>query len=136
MGTGSGARFGPPPGGVTVVLVEEHPVLLERFTAQLADAGLRVVAAAGTLAAGLDAVLRLRPDVAVVGDGLPDGRGIELCRSACGAVPRLVVLLHAALVTPFEELEAKEAGVAAVVPKAIRGAALVAAVLAHAPGGG
>lgn len=121
---------GPSCDGVTVVLVEEHPVLLRSFAGQLAEAGARVVAAVGTLDSGLDAVLFHRPDVAVIGNGLPDGRGVDLCRAVVQVAPRLVVLLHIAVLTRLEEVEAKEAGVAAVVPKTIRSASLVDAVVA------
>jgi two-component system response regulator DevR len=113
------------------VLVEDHPVLRQQFTGRLTDAGVHVVAAVGSLFAGQDAVISHRPDVAVVASHLRDGRGIELCRTLRTAAPRVVLLLHAGVVTVFEEQEAMDAGVAAVVPKAIRGTALVAAVLAH-----
>lgn len=106
-------------------------MLLQRFAGQLANAGLAVVAAAGTLSSGLDAVLRYRPDVAIIGSSLPDGRGVDLCRAVCDVLPGLVVLLHTSVFTRADELEAKQAGAAGAVPKAIRGAALVDAVAAH-----
>lgn len=131
MATGPEVTSGRPASGVTVVLVEEHPVLRQQFARQLGDAGVQVVAAVDTVHTGLDAVLDLRPDVAVIGNPLPDGRGIDLCRALREALPQLVVLLHTAMVTRLEELEAMDAGAAAVIPKGIRGAALVAAVVAH-----
>jgi two-component system response regulator DevR len=134
MGTRLDVWAGPPSGGVTVVLVEEHPVLLENFAGQLTDAGAHVVAAVGTLDSGLSAVLRHRPDIAVIGNGLPDGRGVDLCRAVTQVLPQLVVLLHAAVVTRVEEQEAREAGAAAVIPKAIRSAPLVAAVVSYTQG--
>jgi two-component system response regulator DevR len=115
----------------SVVLVEDHPVLRRRFTDQLADAGLRVVASVGSVEAGRDAVLMHRPDVAVVGSNLPDGRGVDLCRSVLAAFPETILLLHAGVVSAVEEREALDLGVAAVIPKAIRGGYLMTAVLTH-----
>lgn len=104
-------------------------MLRRRFAGQLADAGLTVVAAVGTAAAGRAAVLDLRPDVAVVDSRLADGRGVELCRAVRGALPQVVLLLHARLLSPAEEREALAVGVRAVVPKSIRGSQLVSVVL-------
>jgi DNA-binding response OmpR family regulator len=114
-----------------VVLVEDHPLLRRRFTDQLLDDGLAVVAAVSTCAAGLAAVRDHGPTVVVVDSRLVDGRGVELCRTVRGETPHVVMLLHARLVSAAEEQEALAAGVAAVVPKGIRGRALVSAVRAH-----
>lgn len=132
MALDPGSSSGRSATGCSVVLVEDHPVLRRRFAGQLADAGLHVVAAVGSLRAGHEAVLAHRPDVAVVDSGLPDGRGVELCREVRDALPQVILLLHAGLVTAVEEQEALALGVEAVVPKGIRGGALVTAVLLHA----
>jgi DNA-binding response OmpR family regulator len=132
MAPAPGPTPGGPDTGCSVVLVEDHPVLRRRFSGQLAEAGLRVVAAVGSLRAGHDAVLTHRPDVVVVASGLPDGRGVDLCRVLRHALPQVILLLHSGLITAVDECEALDAGVVAVVPKAIRGSGLVSAVLAHA----
>jgi two-component system, NarL family, response regulator DevR len=130
------SRARQPPTGCSVVLVEDHPLLRRRFAVQLAEAGLAVVATVGSCAAGLVAVRNLRPSIVVVDSRLADGRGIEFCRNVRREIPHVVMLLHTRLITATEEQEAFAAGVAAVVPKAIRGRALVSAVLAHGPGRG
>jgi len=110
-------------------------LLRRRFAGQLADAGLAVVATVDTCAAGLIAVRDHRPAVVVVDSRLADGRGVEFCRRVRHEIPHMVMLLHTRLITAAEEQEALAAGVAAVVPKAIRGRALVGAVRAHGPSG-
>lgn len=119
------------PAGCSVVLVEDHPLLRRRFAGQLLDDGFAVVAAVGTCAAGLASVRDHCPTVVVVDSRLADGRGVEFCRTVRGEIPHVVVLLHARLLSAAEEQEARAAGVAAVVPKGIRGRALVSAVRAH-----
>lgn len=120
------------PAGCTVVLVEDHPLLRRRFAGQLTAGGLAVLAAVDTCATGRAAVLDHRPTVVVVDSRLADGPGLELCRALRGELPDVVLLLHARLLTAAEEREALAAGVSAVVPKTIRGGALVDAVHAHA----
>jgi DNA-binding NarL/FixJ family response regulator len=115
------------------VLVEDHPVLRRRFAGQLVDAGMDVVAAVGTSAAGWAAVRSLDPAVAVIDSRLPDGRGVDLCRTVRRDLPHVALLLHARLISSVEQQEALDAGVAAVVPKGIRGHDLVSAVRTQQP---
>ena len=133
MAPAPGFAPGGPSAGCSVVLVEDHPVLRRRIHGQLVAAGLDVLDSVGTAEAGRDAVLAHRPDVAVVASHLPDGRGVDLCRSLRALLPQLVLLLHTGVLSAVEEREALALGVAAVIPKAIRGGELVSAVLLHAP---
>jgi DNA-binding NarL/FixJ family response regulator len=119
------------PSGVSVVLVEDHRVLRRETADLLRASGVRVLAVTGSIRDGFAAVTALQPDVAVVGSHLPDGRGVDLCRALRPVAPRVAVLVHAGTLTRLEEREALEAGAAAVILKAIRGAALLKAVTSY-----
>jgi DNA-binding NarL/FixJ family response regulator len=62
----------------SVLLVDDDPSFRGLARRLVTDAGLRVVAEAGTVAAATAAALELRPDAALVDVGLPDGDGITL----------------------------------------------------------
>jgi len=113
---------------VTVCLVEDHEALRHALASLIVQRGDRVVASVGTVAAGLDAVLMLRPTVAVVDNQLPDGRGVDLCRTLAAAAPEVALILHSGVVSPELEAQARAVGVAAVVTKSARGAELLAAL--------
>jgi DNA-binding NarL/FixJ family response regulator len=74
------------------------------------------------------------PDVAVVDVLLPDGSGLDLCRVLGEIAPDVPVVVHSAVLTPAHTREAWAAGARAVIPKTIRTAALVDAVLDAARG--
>jgi two-component system response regulator DevR len=93
-------------------------------------------AASATLRDGRDAILAWPPQVDIIDSRLPDGHGIDLCRTLRSAVPQVALLLHCSAITAEDEREALEAGAAAVVPKSIRGEMLLAAIRLHASSGG
>ncbi|MCD2195830.1 response regulator [Actinomycetospora endophytica] len=111
-----------------VVLVEDHPAVREHLVAVLDAAGLDVIATAGDLGGGHETVLRLRPDVVVVDNRLPDGGGFELCEVLLREVPEVALVVHSGAVTGAETERALALGVHAVVPKSLRGHDLVDAV--------
>jgi two-component system response regulator DevR len=115
----------PPLGAVRVVLVEDHPVIRDQLTRLLHASGLEVLAAVGTLGAGLDAVTRLRPDVAIIDTDLPDGSGLHLCRTLSGRADDVALVLHAGVATPMDFSEALIAGASALVLKSITSQALL-----------
>ncbi|MFN7197676.1 MAG: response regulator, partial [Hylemonella sp.] len=64
---------------VRVMIVEDEPELRRNFeTAVAADAGLRLLAAVGSVEAARAQLRTQVPDVLLVDLGLPDGNGIEL----------------------------------------------------------
>ena len=119
-----------PGAGLPVVLVEDHPVVREQLTELLGIAGIPVVAAVGTLGEGYRAVIDHHPCIAVLDNGLPDGRGIDLCRTLRQEAPDVRVLIHAGSLTPSEELEARQAGAADILLKSIRGTPLIDSIRA------
>lgn len=78
----------------TVLIVEDEPELLRRFSdAVLADPGLELAGAVTTLAAARAVIDRAAPDVVVTDLGLPDGRGTEVIRHAKQRDPQCDVLV-------------------------------------------
>lgn len=118
----------PLPAPRTICLIDDHDVVRDQLAEVLERAGHRVLAAEATAAAGLVAVLQHRPEVAVIDNRLPDGSGIELCRILSGRLPDVRLILHTGVIEHRTELDALEAGAAAVIVKSIRNAELLAAV--------
>jgi DNA-binding NarL/FixJ family response regulator len=116
---------------IRLVLVEDDEMVRERLGEVLEEAGVHVVALADSVAGGLAAVLDHRPDVVVVDNRLPDGRGIDLCAALVEATPDVALVLHSAFVAPDDERLAIATGVAAVVPKSVRPQGLLDAVRRH-----
>ena len=82
-------------GAVTkLVLIDDHEALRGGLEIMLTQAGMDVVGAAGNMAAGVDLVDHVDPDVAIVDIRLPDGNGIDLTRHLLLARPDLAVILY------------------------------------------
>jgi two-component system response regulator DevR len=113
---------------ITVALVEDHVMLRDQLTALLSEAGVHVVATAGTIRDGHRAIVEGRPLIAVIDNQLPDGSGIDLCKSIAEEFPEVRVVIHSGVLTAEEERAAYDAGALAVVPKSIRGTELLEAV--------
>ena len=128
-----GTPVGPVPLGVTVCVVEDHADVRRHLCELLTGAGVEVLAAVGTVSEGEAAVNFHLPDVAVIDNKLPDGRGIDLCRSLALSTPQVALLLHTSMVTDEEAREAVEAGVAAIILKSIRSEGLLDAVVSLRP---
>ncbi len=139
---------GPRPGGAalrwrtvntepstTVLLIDDHTLVARAIQAALdAEPGIEVVGVAGTLAAGHNEAIRLRPDVVLLDYRLPDGTGADGTRQILDAVPgtRVVVLTS---IPASEALDAAlEAGCCGFVNKDSEIDDLVAAVRAAARG--
>jgi DNA-binding response OmpR family regulator len=63
----------------TILLVEDEPAIAEPLAETLTREGFQLEVA-GTVAAGLDAVARVRPDLILLDLMLPDGSGYDVCR--------------------------------------------------------
>jgi DNA-binding NarL/FixJ family response regulator len=77
-----------------VVIIDDHEALRQGLSMLLAQSGVEVVASAGNLAAGIDAVAHADADVAIVDIRLPDGSGIDLTRTLVAAHPGIGVILY------------------------------------------
>lgn len=83
-----------PAGGLTVLLVDDHPVLRHGLAALLEgeDWAGRVVEA-DRVAEGARLAILERPRLAVVDLGLPDGSGVELITRLRQTVPRCTIVV-------------------------------------------
>lgn len=120
---------------IRVYLLDDHDVVREGLKFLLeAQGDIEVV---GQSASAVEATARipaLRPDVAVLDARLPDGSGIEVCRSVRSVDPTI----NALILTSYDDDEALfaaiMAGAAGYVLKEIRSSDLVSAVR-HVAGG-
>jgi NarL family two-component system response regulator LiaR len=78
---------------IDVVVVEDHALTRAGLRTALTSAGIAVKAEAADGPAGLEAVLRERPDVAVIDIGLPGMDGIELTKQIRSRVPSTHVVI-------------------------------------------
>jgi DNA-binding NarL/FixJ family response regulator len=109
-------------------IVEDHAVVREWLVLKLETAGFEISASSGTVEEGVAAILAHRPDLAVVDNRLPDGRGIDLCRQVSDVAPEVALILHTGMISPLEERQAYQAGVIRIALKSIQGDDLMAAV--------
>jgi two-component system, NarL family, response regulator DevR len=113
---------------ITVVLVEDDDAMRRQLVLLLESCGMSVVAAVPSAREGGEAVAAWQPAVAVIDNHLPDGRGVDLCRTLHLEYPGVALLIHSGLLGPDEEGEAMTVGAVAVIPKTIRGDLLIDAI--------
>jgi DNA-binding NarL/FixJ family response regulator len=77
-----------------LAIVDDHEVLREGLESLLVGSELEVVGTAGNVAAALDLVEHVQPDVALVDIRLPDGSGIDLTRRLLAERPDMRVVLY------------------------------------------
>jgi DNA-binding NarL/FixJ family response regulator len=120
---------------VRVFLLDDHEVVRRGVAALLsAEPGIEVVGEAGTAAQALARVPALRPDVAVLDVRLPDGDGVQVCRSLRSRLPDLACLMLTSFADDDALFDAVMAGAAGYVLKQIHGTDLVEAVRTVAAG--
>lgn len=114
---------------LTVALVDDSEVVRMGLRALLGtDAGLRVAAEAGTVAAGIEICGRIRPDVVLLDIRLPDGTGFEACRQILKQVPGTRILILTSVVDDAMLAEAIQAGAHGYLLKEIDGRGLLGAI--------
>ncbi len=121
---------------IRVFLLDDHEVVRTGLKALLERSGdIEVVGDVGTAAAAIARIPALKPDVAVLDARLPDGSGIEVCRTIRSSRPET----KAIILTSYDDDEALfaaiMAGAAGYVLKQVTGQDLVAAVHHVAEGG-
>lgn len=120
---------------VTVYLLDDHEIVRRGLRDLLeADGRIRVVGESGSAAEAKRRIPALHPDVAVLDARLPDGSGIDVCRSIRSVDPGL----RAIILTSYDDDQALRAAVLAgasgYVLKDIRGSDLVSAIESVAAG--
>lgn len=72
-----------------VILIEDHTMVRQLFAHLIReDLGLSLAADCTTVAEGTEALLREKPDLAIVDWMLPDGRGFDVVRAVGPRLPR------------------------------------------------
>ena len=80
--------------GTTILIVDDDEAVRRFLRTVLAGQGYAILEA-GTVAAGIDAIARTRPDVVLLDLGLPDGDGTEVL-AAMPTDPRIPVIVLSA----------------------------------------
>ena len=101
----------------TVLIADDHPVVLSGIEAILRDTPYRVVGTATSGAAALEMVPALRPDVLVLDVRMPDHGGIDVLRTLRSRGDDRAVVLMTASLTDILLMEAIELGVQGIVLK-------------------
>ncbi|HEY7022528.1 MAG TPA: response regulator transcription factor [Ktedonobacterales bacterium] len=102
----------------TVVLVDDHPIVREGIRRLLAaQQEYIVIEETDRGVAGLEAVERLRPDLAIVDLLLPDLNGIEVTRRMLRAAPQTRVVALSMYADELHVVEALRAGATAYLVK-------------------
>src|SRR6478752_2211876 len=122
-------------GIVRVYLLDDHEVVREGLRALLeSHEDIEVVGESGSAVDAAHRIPALRPDVAVLDARLPDGSGIEVCRTVRAVDPSIKGLI----LTSYDDDEALfaaiMAGASGYVLKEIRGSDLVDAIRQVASG--
>jgi len=120
---------------IRVFLLDDHEVVRQGLRALLESGGdIEVVGESGLAAEASARIPALRPDVAILDARLPDGSGIEVCRTVRGVDPAVKALI----LTSYDDDEALfaaiMAGASGYVLKEIAGQDLIGAVRQVAAG--
>ncbi len=117
------------PAPLRLLLVDDSEVVRMGLRALLTTAGgIEIVGDAATVAAGVDACERLRPDVVLLDIRLPDGTGVEACRRMLQSVPDTRVLILTSVIDDTIVDDAIRAGAHGYLLKEIDGRGLVNAI--------
>ncbi len=133
--TATAPRATPVGGPVRLLICDDHDVVREGIRALLSHRDdITVVAEAATAADAIEAAARETPDVVIMDVRLPDGSGVEACRSIREILPATRVIM----LTSYPDDEALYASIVAgasgYLLKQSRGRALVEAVQTVASG--
>lgn len=108
----------PASGAVTVLIVEDQPVIrLGIRTALETVPDFRVVAEAGTADMAFKYLADLRPSAAVIDVSLPDLNGIDLARKIHMRLPEFPILIYSGFTQPVHARRALKAGACGFVTK-------------------
>jgi len=119
-----------------VLICDDHEVVREGLRGLISrQAGMSVVGEAGTVAESIAAAGRAKPDVVIMDVRLPDGSGVEACRTIRAARPDTRVIMLTSYADEEALFASIIAGASGYLLKQTRGQAVVDAITAVAAGG-
>jgi len=132
-GGSSAAQGSKPRRAITVVVVDDEPLIRGALAKALLDAGLELVGEAAEGHAAIEIVLRVRPDVVLMDLRLPDIPGVEAieCLARLAPASRVLVLTRS---EQNRVIEAIVAGASGYILKSATPEAIAEAVQATAAG--
>ncbi|TME90534.1 MAG: response regulator transcription factor [Chloroflexi bacterium] len=120
---------------IRVMLVDDHEVVREGLRTLIGrHKDMLVVGEAGTTAEAIETAARAKPDVIVMDIRLPDGSGVEACRTIREARPETKVIMLTSYADDEALFASIVAGAAGYLLKQTRGQALIDAISAVAQG--
>ena len=120
---------------IRVFLLDDHEVVREGVRALLDGAdGIEVVGEGASVAEALARIPACRPDVALLDVQLPDGSGVEVCRTIRSDHPEVRALMLTSFADDEALFEAILAGASGYLLKQVRGTDIVEAVRRIAAG--
>ena len=118
-----------------VLIVEDHPLLAEALEGMLGrEATLSVIGIEGTIAGALATVAREKPELVLMDQQLPDGRGTDAAQAIHRSDPEVHVVMLTGNTDDETLLAAIEAGVSGFISKGRPAAEIIALVLRAAAG--
>ena len=121
---------------IRVFVLDDHELVREGLRAVLEREGdIEIVGEAGRMVEGLRRILATRPDVALVDLSLPDGDGLDACRSIKERLPETACLILTSASSDDVLLSAIRADASGFLLKRTAGAELVRSVRLVAAGG-
>jgi DNA-binding NarL/FixJ family response regulator len=121
--------------GVSCLLIDDHPAMIDAISRALDGAGVRIVGSATSGAKGLELLERRPADVAVVDLKLPDTDGIALAQEIARSGSHARTVLYSDHADPRLAGRALAAGVSGLITKGSPVSEVVRAVKAVAAGG-
>lgn len=120
---------------IRVLICDDHEVVREGLRGLIGrQEGMTVVGEAGTVAEAVEAAARAKPDVVIMDVRLPDGSGIEACRTIREARPETNVIMLTSYADDDAVFASIIAGAQGYLLKQTRGQAVVDAVRSVAAG--
>ncbi len=120
---------------VRVMLVDDHEVVREGLRTLIGrHKELLVVGEAGTTAEAIETATKAKPDVIIMDVRLPDGSGVEACRTIREARPETKVIMLTSYADDEALFASIVAGAAGYLLKQTRGQAVIDAINAVAQG--
>ncbi|HSL04702.1 MAG TPA: response regulator transcription factor [Nitrospiraceae bacterium] len=120
---------------IRLLLVDDHQVVRVGLRTVLHNRqGITVVGEAGSKAAAVQAVKRLKPDIALIDVRLPDGSGIDASRDILAGHPTTRIIFLTSYVDDDSALAAALAGAYGYVLKDINSGLLIRSIRAVADG--